>query len=237
MSLLCFATDFTLTPQEISETSVVTNAAYGAWVLVNDYFSWEKEWKNHQKDGETGIIVSAVFLYMKWHSVDGQEAKRLLRREIIAREENFIRAKEAFLARGRLTEKALQWLEVLDLVTAGNFAWSMTTARYHLDADDAYPRLRAAHQANEPGLNSDSLSVPISIRSGGAKRTDSAIQINEERSGNTDTTAVLMGSKATTPDEFVDGDQNCLPLASGSPSLYSYESVCCVIFGQELHTS
>ena len=36
----------------------------------------------------------------------------------------------------------MRWLQLLDDVTAGNFAWSMTTARYHEDAENAYPGLR-----------------------------------------------------------------------------------------------
>lgn len=79
MSLLCFSLDFILTKKEEQELNEITTAAYSAWVLVNDYFSWEKELINHESNGSTGVIVSAVFLFMRWYSVDATEAKRLLR--------------------------------------------------------------------------------------------------------------------------------------------------------------
>ncbi|KAK6084429.1 polyprenyl synthetase [Seiridium cupressi] len=162
MSLLCFSMDFTLNGDEVEKTAAITSAAYDAWVLVNDYFSWEKEWKNHQANGGSGVIANAVFLFMRWYSVDAIEGKRMLRKEILAREDKYCRAKEEFLASGNVTDKTSQWLELLDHVTAGNFAWSMTTARYRLGGKDAYPALRAADPDNKEYSATDSLSNPIS---------------------------------------------------------------------------
>ncbi|KAI9727247.1 MAG: hypothetical protein M1828_006866 [Chrysothrix sp. TS-e1954] len=161
MSLLCFSMDFALTKEEVSMTSTITNAAYNAWVLVNDYFSWEKELQNFKANGSKGEIVSAIFLFMKWYSVDAKEGKRLLRAEIQAREQQYCWAKEDFLARGNLTENTRYWLDLLDYVTAGNFAWSMTTARY-LKGEDSYPGLRARHRNKADAVNGDSLNEPIS---------------------------------------------------------------------------
>lgn len=58
----------------------------------------------------------------------------MLRKDILAREHKYCRLKEDFLSGGAVTEMTRQWLELLDNVTAGNFAWSMTTARYQLGA-------------------------------------------------------------------------------------------------------
>lgn len=177
MSLLCFSMDFKLNAEEVKKTDPITEVAYDAWVLVNDYFSWEKEWKNHQANDETGVIANAVFLYMTWHSVSPEEGKRMLRKEIIARETKFIKAKEAFFASGAATEKTSQWLELFDLVTAGNFAWSMTTARYQHDAKDVYPALRKTF----PGSSaSDSLGCPISLNAKAmADKTDAILKDRE----------------------------------------------------------
>lgn len=156
--------DFSLTEAEVKETSAITNAAYDAWVLVNDYFSWDKEWQNYQANGKVGEIVNAVFLFMKWYNIDWKEAKKMLRSEIINREKRYCQEKANFLARGNTTEKTIDWLLLLDLVTAGNFAWSMTTARYNVNADDAYPSLRAAQKQEGIHNPADSLSIPISKR-------------------------------------------------------------------------
>lgn len=218
--------DFVLSEKESEATSALTTAAYDAWVLVNDYFSWEKEWKNHEANGETGMIVSAVFLFMKWRSVDATKARALLREEIIAREEKYCRAKEDFLARGKLTEKTIQWLDLLDLVTAGNFAWSMTTGRYQLEADDAYPRLRAAHKENPPKTAFDSLSIPISL--GTVDLAKLAETIFGTTGGCTDPVDSVLGTTppAITPDGHPGNDHvQSHPPVPTVPSLYLYEDV------------
>lgn len=163
MSLLCFSMDFTLDAEEEEKTSAITWAAYDAWVLVNDYFSWEKELNNQQANGGNGMIANAIFLFKKWYSVDAVEGKKMLRKEILAREDKYCKAKDDFLASSDVTSRTTQWLELLDLVTAGNFAWSMTTARYRLGAEDAYPSLRTAYSKTADTGNTDSLGSPISL--------------------------------------------------------------------------
>ncbi|KAJ5523607.1 terpenoid synthase [Penicillium frequentans] len=154
--------DFKLTEAEVEQTSAVTSAAYDAWVLVNDYFSWEKELQNNQANGGVGEIVNAVFLFMKWYDVDWKQAKSMLRSEIVNREKKYCQERADLLARGKTIGKIQDWFLFLDLVTAGNFAWSMTTARYDLSAIDAYPALRIARQNVECSNPADSLSLPIS---------------------------------------------------------------------------
>ncbi len=155
--------DFTLNDEEEEKTLALTWAAYDAWVLVNDYFSWEKEWKNHEANGGKGMIANAIFLFMKWYSVDAEEGKKMLRKEILAREEKYCKAKDDFLASADATDKTTEWLELLDLVTAGNFAWSMTTARYRFGAEDSYPALRATCSETADSGITDSLGSPISL--------------------------------------------------------------------------
>ncbi|KAF9241499.1 hypothetical protein DTO013E5_8798 [Penicillium roqueforti] len=170
MALMCFSMDFYLTAEETAQTSSITSAAYDAWVLVNDYFSWEKEHKNYESNGSTGQIVSAVFLFMKWHNIDPTTAKKMLRSEIIAREERYCQLKADYFARGNVTKSIIKWFELLDIVTAGNFAWSMTTARYHDDVEDAYPGLRVVSQKKKASHPFSSLSKPITSLTIIAKR-------------------------------------------------------------------
>lgn len=163
MSLLRFAMDLEMTESETARVSPVTKAGFDAWVLVNDYFSWEKEWKNYQDNGSKGEIVSAVFLYMKWYSIEGPEAKQKLRTEIVAREKKYDDEKQALLSQGGDDDKLLRWFEICDLITAGNFAWSMTTARYWR-ADDPYQELRKLHQHSTVSTTHDALNTPISVK-------------------------------------------------------------------------
>lgn len=150
MSLLEFATNLCLTKKEEESISDITSAAYAAWILVNDYFSWDKEWLNYESCGRKGEIASAIWLYMKWYGSDVIESKKLLKAEIMAREQKYCDLKASFIACGQATDSLLNWFDVLDMVTAGNFAWSMTTARYDSGAKDAYPDLRATNQLERP---------------------------------------------------------------------------------------
>ena len=154
--------DFTLTADETKDTSAITSAAYDAWVLVNDYFSWEKEYKNYESAGSKGVIANSVFLFMKWHAIDAKEAKAMLKKEIIAREAMYIKAKEDFNSSGIATERTHQWMVLLDLITAGNFVWSMTTARYRIGAEDSYPKLRRDWPKTSDSSTNDSLGSSIS---------------------------------------------------------------------------
>lgn len=188
--MLCFSMDFNLTDNEEAELADITAAAYNAWVLVNDYFSWDKELLNHQFNNREGEIVSAIFLYMKWYSIDAKEAKVMLKAEIMEREKTYDHLKNQYLARGNATARVKYWFELLDLVTAGNFAWSMTTARYNHNEQDAYPGLRAKHYEEHGNALSDDLDEPIWQRLGGdghndgqdigAKRTDSPMMNSED---------------------------------------------------------
>ena len=197
--------DFALTKDEKSLTTTITNAAYDSWVLVNDYFSWEKELLNFKANGSVGEIVSAVFLFMKWYSVDAKEGKRMLRAEIQIREHKYCQAKADLLARGNLTENTKDWLELLDLVTAGNFAWSMTTARY-LNGEDAYPGLRAKQQKRKDFESTDSLNEPISY-----------VVTNDVRAGSVETNKQLKGWNATsTSQETITSVTTPKPLISSS---------------------
>lgn len=164
MSLLCFSMDFVLTKAEEAELSHITISAYNAWVLVNDYFSWEKEWLNYEANGSQGEIVSAVFQFMKWYSIDAEQAKVLLREEIISRENTYCEVKEQYIRNKKASGRAKKWFAILDMVTAGNFAWSMTTARY-LRGEDAYPTLRASHNEEALPSTKHDLDQPISLPS------------------------------------------------------------------------
>lgn len=199
--------DFKLTEAEIEQTSVVTSAAYDAWVLVNDYFSWEKELQNNQANGGSGEIVNAVFLFMKWYDVDWKEAKSMLRSEIVNREKRYCQEKADLLARGKITDKIQDWFLLLDLVTAGNFAWSMTTARYDSSAIDAYPALRIAHENVECSNPADSLSLPIS------------------RSGMENTKENLGGGSAAPTNNGHANDKVIGGISTDVPQIDQYESV------------
>ncbi|KAI9710434.1 MAG: hypothetical protein M1828_002164 [Chrysothrix sp. TS-e1954] len=200
MSLLSFAMDFILTEDQTSMTAAIESAAYDAWVLVNDYFSWEKELLNFEMNGKVGEIASSVYLFMKWYAIDAKESKRRLRAEIQAREQKYCRMKRDFLARGDVPKDVETWFELLDKVTAGNFAWSMTTARYDMCAEDAYPGLRAKHR--------DGFDGPISHNPNNGVIAEELEANKRREASNGRSTAQAPNGQLTPPDSGIS-----LPLA------------------------
>lgn len=228
MSLLCFSMDFKLTAEEEQKTSHITLAAYDAWVLVNDYFSWEKEELLHNANGAVGPVANAVYLFMQWHSIDATAARRLLRQEIISREDKLVQLRDKLLASRDNTPRLARWLQLLEQVTAGNFVWSMTTARYRLANKNSYPALRAAQVAQD--ITTDSLSSSI---------TDSAAELSkkiglvlgerkyldwnarEVYTANPTTVTTL-----TNVNEEGERDEPVHPQVSQIPALSNFEKVC-----------
>ena len=157
---------FQMTKEEREMTDLISAAAFNSMVLVNDYFSWEKEWEEYQNNGCRGEIVSACFLFMKWYSVSQAEAKKMLKAEIKSRELKYCELKAAHLALGDVPERTVRWLGLLDCVIAGNFVWSMTTPRYIAGVDDSYPDLRAARREGRTTGATDDYIAPIAPRSG-----------------------------------------------------------------------
>ncbi|KAF4984888.1 hypothetical protein FZEAL_41 [Fusarium zealandicum] len=179
MSLLSFSMDFKLSADEVQKTAHITSAAYDAWILVNDYFSWEKEWINYQSNGATGVIANAIFLFMDWYSVDKEESRKMIRKEIMSCEAKYCRLKEEFIAKGAATERIRRWLHLLDNVTAGNFAWSMTTARYKAGGEDAYPALW--RKCADMSDSNDKGSLGLSISANAAGMADKIDVVLHER--------------------------------------------------------
>ena len=150
-----------MTKEETEMTAALTTAAYNILSLINDYFSWEKEWQNYKADDCKGELPNAVFLYMKWYSLDATEAKKMVRSEIMARELKYCNMKAAYLGHGNTLERTIRWLRLLESVMAANFVWSATTARYNAGAEDSYPGLRAAHQEKRILGEDNSIVAPI----------------------------------------------------------------------------
>ena len=95
----------------------------------------------------------------------------------------FCDAKADFVARGNVSENSSKWLSILDLVTAGNFVWSMTTARYIIGTSDEYPKLRASHLEKRASGGIYDFNEPILLElNHDYNSDDSGIELNEHAS-------------------------------------------------------
>ena len=181
MQHIMFSMGLQMTKGEMEAIEAPVTAVSHCWSLVNDYFSWEKEWKNYQANDCQGEVINAVYLFMKWNNVDAKKAKNMVRSEIMARELKYCDLKAAHLSRGNVPEKVIYWFGILDLITSGNFIWSMTTARYNTGAEDAYPGLRAAyHEKRSLGAIQD-FTAPIGSQWSKSRAVKpKKLQVNEQ---------------------------------------------------------
>lgn len=69
---------------------------------------------------------------MNWHSVDTNEAKSLLRKEIIDREILFEGLRDCFCRDHDPSENVARYFVTLEQAIAGNHVWSLKTPRYML---------------------------------------------------------------------------------------------------------
>jgi hypothetical protein len=174
------------------------------------------------------VIANSIFLFMNWYSIGREEGKKMLRKEIISRENRYCKLKEDFLAKGLATEKTRQWLELLDLVTAGNFAWSMTTARYRAGAEDVYPTLwKECAEMSED--DSESLGRSISVNAA-AMADKMEVVLHDRRYLDLSTPEHRpKGTESTTDDDpprvYVETEEQTSQLRK-TWSIHQYEEVC-----------
>ena len=232
VSLVCFGVGLTLTEVEKERTSAITEAASHEWILVNDYFSWEKELLNFEKNGSKGEVVNAVFLFMRWYSVDQNEAKKMLRAEIQAREGKYCQAKASLIAQGNLTVNTKYWLEYLDLITAGTFIWCVTTPRYNLNVEDAYQSLHAKEREEKMPQFANFLTKPTirpnSIEQNPSGSTKLKFDSNSSSTGRSEgmhiTPPKTPNSSTTSADKAGAGQSNT-SISLSSPSLNRFKDV------------
>jgi hypothetical protein len=69
--------------------------------LTNDYYIYEKEYTVYLREGGKNGVTNSIWVLMREHGVDKEEAKRLLAQKITAFEQKYLAARESY-------EKAIQ---------------------------------------------------------------------------------------------------------------------------------
>lgn len=147
--------NITLTEEELKSVSYLCYLAKFASILVNDYFSYEKE-KQAVLPGSdlSGIRRNTVALLAIEHSITVDGAKQVLAEKILEAEEKFRHLKRAFDAIQPPVSKELQrYLSGVELLISGNILWHSSTPRYHKfqPAPAICPADLTTLTASEPG--------------------------------------------------------------------------------------
>lgn len=104
--------------------------AYAELCLVNDLFSWDKEYAAHVKSHGDVPLVNAVHIVAVTQGLTHCAAKAVVQAEIRAHEERFCFLKEQYEATSSPSESILRWLRLLEHSMAGNWVWSLCVPRY-----------------------------------------------------------------------------------------------------------
>ncbi|OQE91319.1 hypothetical protein PENNAL_c0010G00185 [Penicillium nalgiovense] len=120
----------TLNPEEEKIADPMSYVAYAELCLVNDLFSWDKEYASHIKSNGDVPLVNAVHIVAVTQGLSHCAAKAVLQAEIRAHEERFCQLKEQYEATDRPSHEVLRWLRLLEHSMAGNWVWSLCVPRY-----------------------------------------------------------------------------------------------------------
>lgn len=100
--------------------------------LTNDYYSYEKEYTVYLREGGTNGVTNSLWVLMREHGVDKEEAKRLLAQKITAFEQEYLAARESYeKANPNLSQRVKSWIDAAVFIASGSHYWSTYTTRYH----------------------------------------------------------------------------------------------------------
>jgi hypothetical protein len=131
--LLRFASDVAISDADFVAIKPISTLAFSAIMLWRDYCSWEVEHEAHSNGLKT-ILLNAVPVLQKIHSINAAEAKRLLWTEIEKFEARYCVARDNYIRDKAYDPEVIRWFGILELTIAGNALWSTTTARYNKGA-------------------------------------------------------------------------------------------------------
>ncbi|KAL4815396.1 isoprenoid synthase domain-containing protein [Aspergillus spinulosporus] len=132
IELGCFAHDIHLTKEEKASVQHLAEAALTGCVLGNDYYSFNKEFDEHQRRGTLDRMQNAVALLMREYGYTEEEARSIVRSEIQHREREFIDGLNAWDSHaGPDCAELRRYLALVLMVTSGNMFWMSHAPRYH----------------------------------------------------------------------------------------------------------
>lgn len=151
--IITFAMGLTISPDEAEKANNITDPAYATLALANDYFSWEKEYIEFKQNPTSDDMANAIWIIMKEHSVDLEEAKKICQDKIRESCEEYVRRKREFerQATGKVSTDLLRYLSALEFSISGNVVWSQYTHRYNFGK----PAVKENEDTDDEGVKSD----------------------------------------------------------------------------------
>lgn len=135
--MLQFSLGISLSEAEHILVQPIIDAATEGLLLANDYFSWEREYRELQS-GYSKRIVSAVELFSRTQGLSIEAAKNEVKRRIIKAEHDFSQRRDKLYGnQPDLPLKLRRWVECVGLAVSGNHYWCSACPRQNAWKDAA----------------------------------------------------------------------------------------------------
>jgi hypothetical protein len=132
---MCFGMGILLTEEEWEMAAPITRSCFAALGLVNDYFSFDIEWDEYQREGKSesnAAMTNLVWLYMQWDSLSIPQAKEKTRETVRQYEAEYHEKVNAFTSdQEKCSINLARYLKAQAYQISGNVAWSLRCPRYH----------------------------------------------------------------------------------------------------------
>ena len=127
--MLQFSLGISISDDEEALVQPIIDAATEGLLLANDFFSWEREYRELQS-GQSKRIVSAVELFIRTEKLTVGDAKDEVRRRIIKSEREFCqRRDELCRTHPDISLKLKRWIDCAGLAVSGNHYWCSACPR------------------------------------------------------------------------------------------------------------
>lgn len=127
---LSIARGISLSSTEKSSLEDIVRTLRDVAVLINDYYSYDKEAALHRMRKNPGRAFNGVAVSMVQHSITKEEALAMLKGMILEAEQQHVTAFEEAQRENRLTEKLFRYVEGWRHFTSGNSLWHAASPRY-----------------------------------------------------------------------------------------------------------
>lgn len=132
---MCFGMGLLLTEEEWEMAAPITRPCFAALGLVNDYFSFDVEWDEYQRERKTQsntAMTSLVWLYMQWENLSKPQAKEKTKETVRKYEAEYYEKVDAFTSdQEKCSNNLARYLKAQAYQISGNVAWSLRCPRYH----------------------------------------------------------------------------------------------------------
>jgi hypothetical protein len=132
--MVTFGMGLTIPEEEMPICEELMEPAWHAASLQNDLFSYDKEYRDAMKHGQSDV-VNAVWVMMKEHNMTVDEAKQLCRMKIKEVVAKYLSVVDRTRNDKSLSIDLRRYIDAMQYSLSGNVAWSLACPRYHAKAE------------------------------------------------------------------------------------------------------